>query len=40
MEKVMAFVGWVWDKVKGLFGWLMTFPKRWLCWLHDKFCGC
>jgi hypothetical protein len=40
MDKVKAFVGWVWGMVMGFFSMVMALPKKALCWLHEKFCGC
>ncbi len=40
MEMFKAFLGGMWAKAKGLFGWALGWPKRFLCWLHSKLCGC
>ncbi len=40
MEMLKAMLGSMWEKAKRLFGWVLGLPKRFLCMLHDKFCGC
>jgi len=40
MEKVKAFFGWVLTMVKGLMVKVLALPKRAMCWLHSKWCGC
>jgi hypothetical protein len=40
MEKMKGFVLWVFGMVKNFFFGLLGYPKKALCWLHSKFCGC
>jgi hypothetical protein len=40
MEKVKAFFGGLVSMFWGLVSKLMAIPKKALCWLHSKFCGC
>jgi hypothetical protein len=40
MGKVKAFFSWVLGMGKGLLGRVLGLPKKVLCWLHSKFCGC
>ncbi len=40
MEKVKVFFSWVLGMGKDLLGRALGLPKKALCWLHSKLCGC